>query len=303
MKNNVKNIIPFIAALAALIIALPLRVYQYFTQIEPGTGFYINKNNPSVFILYALVFLAAGFSLVYAALKKKDCTPTPISSKSLPFALVSFVSAAGIAADSVKCMSAYFDMFSAEITSGQTVKQYISMQGGNILLIQALLGICAAVYFLLSGVLVGLGNASSSKLKVPALMPVLWSIFRLLYRFKRTISFTNVSDLFLELFMIAFSMMFFFACAQVNSKIDHVNDEKSVVRSEFWKVSGYGIPAFIFASVCFIPRFAVTLAGKSDVLPSMYTPCPADLAILIFSAYTTITALKARTPVSDNSGE
>lgn len=303
MKKNIRSAFPFLIAAAAVVIVSPLRVLEYFKYIEPETGFYTDKSSPVIWIVYALLILAGGYSLFYFIVNRKKVIPTPISYKSLPFAAVSVVTALGVGADSVVQLTNYFNLFSVQLTAGQSIKQYISMQGGSILLILSVTGFLSAVYFLVSGIAVGLGNLSTSKLRLPALFPVIWCIFRLLYRFKRTISFTNVSDLLLELFLIAFSMMFFFACAQVNSKIDSVNDEKSIVRNEFWKVSGYGIPTFILAAVCFIPRLIVTVAGKGGLLPSFYPVSFADLAVLLFSAYTTVSAMKADSGPEEGSGD
>ena len=108
----------------------------------------------------------------------------------------------------------------------------------------------------------------------------------------------NVSDLFLELFLIVFSLLFLFSLAQVNSKID-TYDEDSSMKSVFWTIFGYGIPAAVLALTVFLPRFIVIITGKSELLNPMYTAHASDLAFAVYAVYTCISALKAESKVTE----
>lgn len=291
MKNKaeITKIIPLFAALAALIVAVPVRIYQCRTIIDAATGFY-NEINLSVIIFYVVVGLGALTGLVVPYLKHNSLEPVQISVKSTGFTVASLIMAILLVVDSASQLLDYFSLF--ETVPSYNLKAYISAQGGNLLLMQAIFGAVAAVYFFVNGVTVGIGNAESSKYKVLALMPVVWCIFRLLYRFKRTISFVNVSDLLLELFLIVFSMMFFFACAQINSKID-INDKGgSFMKSVYWKIYGYGIPASLFALICFMPRFILTITGHSDNVNIHYPVNYSDLGFAVFAIYTCISSVR-----------
>lgn len=291
-NNQIKGSIPLFAGIAALIIAVPLRIYQYINIINPETGFYDEKN-ASVFILYAILTVAVVLGIFIPFSRKNTMKMVPVSTKSIGFTVVSLIFAVALIVDSASQLMDYFDLFSsgAAMTT-DSLKDYISAQGGTILLLQAVFGGLSAVYFFVTGVTVGLGNSDSSKFKILALMPVVWSIFRLLYRFKRTISFINVSDLFLELFLVVFSLLFLFSLAQVNSKID-TYDEDSSMKSVYWTIFGYGIPAAVLALTVFLPRFLIAVAGKSELLNPMYGIHASDFAFAVYAVYTCISALKA----------
>lgn len=291
-KKEITKIIPLFAALFALLVAVPLRIYQCRTLIDASTGFY-NEINISVYILYIVIGLGGLIGLIVPFLKHNTLKATPISVKSVGFTVVSLLFAVLLIVDSASQLLDYFDLYSTGIIYNTTIKEYIASQGGSLLLMQAIFGALAAVYFFVNGVTVGLGNADTSKFRFISLLPVLWCIFKLLYRFKRTISFVNVSDLLFELFFIVFSMMFFFAAAQINSKID-INDKGSdFMKSVYWKIFGYGIPAALFALICFLPRFILLITGHSDNINVHYPVNYSDFGFAVFAVYTCITALKA----------
>lgn len=294
IKFNFKEMIPLIIALAVLVIAVPVRVAQYLTIIDAKTGFF-NEINFSVVLLYVVLGAGLVLGLVIPFFRHKTLKPAPLATKSVGFTVVSLIMAITLIIDSAIQLMNYFDMFTAATGYiGKTVSEYVAMQGGTILMLQAITGALSAVYFFVSGVTIGLGNSDSSKYKVFALLPTVWCIFRLLYRFKRTISFVNVSDLLLELFCIVFSMMFLFALAQVNSKIDIKEKGDDLMQSVYWKIFGYGIPAAVFALVCFLPRFILLVTGNSDHINSQYNVNVSDFGFAVFTIYTCISALKAK---------
>lgn len=294
-KKDLVYKLPLFTALAAMVVAVLLRVYQYFKVLDPETGFY-NKIDFSVYLLYFVLGAAMVLSLVIFAVNKKKIVPVASVKKAPAFLVLSILLAVTVIVDSAGQLLSYLDLYEeARSAAVSSVSDYVKAQGGSLLLLQALFGAISAIYFFISGLSSTIGNADGSRLKIIALSPVVWTIFRLLYRFKRTISFINVSDLFLELFEIAFLLLFFLIYAQVVSKID-----APVV---FWKLFAYGIPAAIFAVVCFLPRFIVTITGNSSLLSPHHGIAYSDFAVALFIAYNLITRVKAQLGSPDNSEE
>lgn len=303
MKNltDPKKEMPLWVALAIILIAVPLRVVQYMHLIDASTGFY-NTIDATIIILYGILGAGIIYPLIASYIKHNTIQPLQLCEKSVIFTVISIIFAITLVIDSVVQIGNFLEMFgTSAFSSAVEIKQYISQQGGMLLLLQAILGGLCGIYFTISGVIVGLGNADSSKLKILALLPTIWCIFRLLYRFKRTISFVNVSDLLIELFFIVFSMMFFFAVAQVNSKID-VNGsgkESDFLKSTYWKIFGYGIPAIILATVCFLPRFILLISGNSDHINTHYPVNASDFGFILFAVYTCISGYKSKNADED----
>lgn len=292
MKNKTDIIykLPLFVSLLALLTAVPLRVYQYFKVLEPETGFY-SSNDISVYVMYILLGAAMLLSVLIPLINKKKLITVTSVKKSPVFLAFSLILAVTIIIDSAGQLMGYFDLYDAASAAGGTVTEYVKNQGGTFLLLQAVSGAVAAVYFFVSGLSVSLGNSDGSRLKILGLTPVLWYIFKLLYRFKRTISFTNVSDLMLELFAIVFLMMFFFALAQTVAKID--------AQTVFWKIFAYGVPAAMFALMCFLPRFIVMIIGKSELLNTHYGVSYSDLGVAAYIIYNLLSRMKARTADSE----
>ncbi len=292
-KNNcLLYQIPLFTTLAALFIAVPLRVYQYLKLINPETGFY-DKIDFSVFVVYAVLAAAMIICIAFTYIKHKSVYPVTITESSKNpyiYLAVSLIMAVGIAVDSFSVLSDYLSLYDGGAGNYVSASEYVSSQGGAIMLVQAIFGMISAVYFIIAG-LTSINKSTAPKFKILAIAPVIWCIFRLLFRFKRTISFVNVSDLLLEMFAIVFTMVFFLALAQVNSKID--------AKSVFWKLFAYGFPAVMFSLVCFLPRVILLVTGNADKLNSLYLPGFADLTFAVYTVYVCISAAKAKAPETE----
>ena len=134
-----------------------------------------------------------------------------------------------------------------------------------VLCAQSLFAVFAAIYFVVFGISMLSGATNASEYKIISVAPTVWFMFRLICRFTTTISFIEVSDLLLEMFMLAFMLIFFTAFAQLNSKIESEGLD--------WRIVAFGLPAAVLALVCFVPRFIMVISGKSDVL---YTGSPVE---------------------------
>lgn len=284
--NSTLVTIPFIASLAALLVAVPIRVYQYLKLINPTTGFF-DETDFSIFVLYAILALAMLICIVISYINHKSLQPVAIGKSSKVFLAVSLLMALGTAIDCVSLIAEFSDLADkAPINiSREFLFEYISSQGGTLTLIEAVFAGISAFYFVLSGLLSVNNNDSKPRFKILALSPVVWCVFRLLYRFKRTIAFINVSDLFIELFSIVMAMVFFLALAQIRSKID--------ADSIFWKIYAYGLPAAVLALVCFVPRLILVVTGNSDMINPLHSLRISDLTFAVYAIYICVSATKA----------
>ena len=287
MKNfSVKNgfgIGAIILAVAA-IIALPLRTIQFFTVLEGGTGFF-NESNFSVYLLY-FILAAAGIAFLVLGIAKRKKTSYFNEAKKQPvFGIFSLVASAGAFSDGIMCAFKVMENYTPFIDY-----DYLGNPSANtekiLFCIEAVLAVLTAIFFLAVAVSALTGKTNGSEHKLISLAPVLWCVIRMVFRFTRTISYLKVSDLTFELIMLVFATMFFMAFAQVNSQVGGKNCE--------WKLAGYGLTAVLFALVCFVPRFIVTIVGMSDLLYS-YSPAEfCDLAIALFIIATVFTKLTDR---------
>ena len=284
--------IPFFAVLAAILIAVPLRVYQYAKLINPSTGFFDEKDF-SVIVVYGILAVAMIICIVLPYLSHKSIPTVTVGKNSKVFLAVSLIMAAGAVISGVDLITDFIDLISnaPRYLDRDGLSAYISAQGGTLLIAEGFFAALSGFHFLISG-LSALNENTVSKFKILALSPVVWCVFRLLYRFKRTIAFTNVSDLFIELFAIVFAMVFFLAFAQIRSKID--------AEDIFWKIYAYGLPAAMFALVCFIPKLILLVTGKSELINPLHPVCISDLTFAVYAIYVCISSSKAESNTNKN---
>lgn len=281
-----------IFAVAALI-ALPLRTVQLFTVIEnDGSGFY-TANDWSVYALGIVLAASTIAFLVLALIKRKkldydrEVKPRPV------FGIFSLIAAAGTFFDGISCASKFSANFNPiiEVTfDGVPVWNTEKLVFGG----EAIFAILTAIFFLAVGLSTLTGKTNGSEHKLISLSPVLWCIVKLVFRFSRTISYLKVSDLAFELIMLVFMVMFFMAFAQVNSQIGDKNSK--------WKLAGYGLPAALFALICFVPRLIATFAGRTELIYqySSLDICDLTTALFIISAVFTRITDKAEIPEETN---
>lgn len=272
------GIAAIVFAVAALI-ALPLRTIQYFTIIENDhTGFY-TESNWSVYVLGFILAVAVIALLVLGFINKKNLS-YDLEVKSRPlFGLCSFISAAGIFSDGIIC-----------ILNAGSLDDMLDFEGklinpdGLLMFGEAFLSVFAAIFFLALGISTLIGKTNGSEHKLISLAPVIWCLIRMIFRFSRTISYLRVSELTFELLMLVFTAMFLMAFAQVNSQISNKNNE--------WKLIGYGLPAALFALICFVPRLIVWVSGQRELLYE-YASIPniCELTTALFIIATVFTRL------------
>lgn len=269
-NRNTGFLISTIAFCLVAVTSLPLRTYQFFTNIEAGTGFWLNASDMFIFILYGI--LAAGIIISMAAslVYKKELGFDRTPAKRPVQGIIALLAAVSILYETALNLNIIINELPSAAADASRVSLYV-------LCGQVLFGVFAAIYFVVFGISMLSGSTNASEYKVISVAPPVWFMLRLVYRFTTKISFIKVSDLLLELFMLAFMLMFYTAFAQLNSKIESKGLD--------WKLVGYGLPAAALALICFVPRFIMMISGNGNMLysgsPIEY--CDLGVALLAMS--------------------
>lgn len=276
-KNRSKSIkvqASFIIFALGVLAALPLRMYQMMNIIEPETGFY-STIDPSVPLLYAVLGGASILFLLLTFMCGKIVQSQGIQGKKISLSIVSLLFSAALIWDAVlrvgDLSNAYFEY--TDLTD-ITVQKYIVENGLIPISLQTLFAVLAGVYFLVFAFTPIIKKVNYEGHKLLALSPLLWTMFRIIFRFMRKISFTMVSELLFELIMLSSMMLFFMTFARVSSRI---NDSLSVGR-----IYGFGLLAALFALVCSVPRIALLAMGRSDMLVAQSPVEWVDFAVALF---------------------
>ncbi len=249
---------------AGTVIALALRFYQYFGGlVDFETGFFTEESFTTP-LLYGVLGVTAVAVFVICLLAGKAPQDKFPRKKNVALAALSGAFALSLAYCAVSKIGQYNNMAAAYnpyFHDGQTKLSYLMKSGAMPTLLEGAFAFLSIVFFVLL-VLRFLGkNVKLTKFRFFSLCPFFWATFRMIQRFTKTISFMNVSKLFLELFMIAFIMMFFMYLAQLTSQVNN--------RGIAYKVVAYGIIAGMLAAVVSVPEIAVQFTGSYNELALM----------------------------------
>lgn len=270
----------------AAAIALPLRTVQFFTVLEDGTGFY-SEINFGVYLLFSVFVAAVALMLILGLSKRKKLNYARDGFRSQGCGILSYVAAVGAVLDALSSFNLAAGL-GINLGLSTAVFDEIPPAQSTVLGLEGVFAVISAIFFLVVGSALFSGKSTEKSCRYLALSPVFWSIFRMIFRFTRTISYTRVSDLLFEMVMLIFFIAFFFAFAQVNSKINAKYME--------WKVAAYGLCAALTALICFVPRFIVIISGNTEHLYSMSTAEYCDIAVALFAVGTVFTRIGEKTP-------
>ena len=236
----------------AAIVGIVIRGIQTVKFIDQKTGFYTGGEALTA-VLY-IVLAAAILAFCIIGFLSSDNKKIQIGETTDKFAAIAArLFAVSLLGDFYFCISAGI------YNTGNVGVGYTDiMKSGFLpLMIQSASALLAAVYFFIVGSDFAKGTAKAYKRKILATTPVLWAGSRLIYRFLRQISFIEISDLFFELVMIAFMIMFFMAFAQTSS---------GVYKDAFkWRIPAFGLSAALIAAVISVPRMIVAVFAREFV--------------------------------------
>ncbi len=284
---------PLILIMAiAVLFAVPVRMFQFTSCLEASTGFWLAKDF-TVYILYILCAAVVVLSFFISLFSGIMPNPEFEDEKDIPLGLLSAVFAITLAVDGVLQISKFLELYDAYSADGtMTLPRYILTSGTFAVGLQIIGGLFSAFYIAFVAYSYFLGNGTFRKHKVLAVCPTVYAMARLAYHFIDPISYKNVSQLFLQIIMLIFMILFTFSFARIASG---VNPEKSM-----WLLWFSGISGAFMAYVVALAPVILTVTGKGYTLPTNYPVHYCDLAFALFATAFLFTVMP-RT-VSDKAG-
>lgn len=286
-------------AYGSVLLLSVLRCFQMVKFIDSTTGFFIGGAWLKVLLysLFAIVCLA--FIII-----------SYFSSQSAKVEVLPFKNSVAGALGIVFSLALVYDFFaslgeSAALLSGLSAGAFynskdafkVLMASGTLpYAMQGFFAVFSAIYIVIVSKDFFKGSNSAYKHKILALAPICWSAFKIITRFVKQISYIKVSDLFLELIMLAFMILFFVTLSQVLSGV-YSDDTR-------WRIPALGFSSAVIALSLNIPRLILTLFGGNFV-NAEYPFSPADALFGLFAFAVSLIAIKSATsdkqPI-DNTG-
>lgn len=286
IKNSVQSIsadISVVLMCVGILVSCPLRIFQMLRNIDPATGFYIDYDNIMIIILYAVLALAAVLILVLSFLSARIPASIAPKGRQIPLGVTSLAFA----------LTLFYDALSRYFVGTQETATIIQNTGSASLVhhFRSLTAVLAGLYFLIFFISYLAGNEFYKKVKILSLMPLFWSLARILERITVVISIVRVSELLFEICALVFLMMFFMSFARV---VSDVNSKGSM-----WSVIACGSVAVMFIMTYAVPRLMLVVTGNSESLVTGFPLNWADLGGVLFVLTFVVTSLRKGYSVED----
>ena len=283
-KLSLRMLMPVMYASTVLLVIL--RTFQLTRYIDSETGFLTGGEFLNVIFLLIIAVAVVFFTVV-----------SFLSSESKNVELVAVKDKACFVAALVFGISLIYDSFSSFKNSVVIVDDlYIDAFGSNADLfkqlmssgvlpyaLQSVFALASAIYLFILAKSFSKGSKAAYNHKYIALAPVAWAAFKIITRFVKQISYIRVSDLFLELIMLALMILFFVALAQVASGI--YSDASR------WRVTALGLGGALLSLSINIPRLILAVFVPSFV-NSEYPFNLADAVFGFFAICVSMAAIK-----------
>lgn len=247
----------WIVLAAAVIIALPVRLYQVFSLAEGSTGFYRDGNRTTVIVLaiLALGVLLSGAMNYF----DKNGRTAGHTVHSVPAAVFGIFTGLGLATQSVVSLA---------------------MDGGPyriMYMILSLFGILAGIVLVITAYDFATGQDHFESHPLPALVPPLWGCACLVTLFVSYVSVVNTADNIFNIFTVIFLLLFFFSQAKLLARIDEEKSGRLIYV--------FGLPAALLSLVTGVTGSAVMFSGvqRGGFFPTGLHPVVLIMAFYILS--------------------
>ncbi len=257
---------------AAVLAALPTRVYQLLALVDASNGFF-KESDVTVPVLYAVLVVFGLLFLVLSFISKEVPSPKLPAGKNLLLGIASFVITGGMGWDIFRTLGEIIPVNQGNAAIFMSLlKTNLAQKGGTFTILEMIFAFFAIIYFIVFGISHLNGKASYKEFKLLALSPLCWSMTVLISKLMNPISFIKVSELLFEIFMFVFVMLFFITFARISSGV--------FTEDSMWGIYGYGLVASLLAAIVTIPRIVIALVGLDAVEGHSFDF--SHLAILVF---------------------
>jgi len=243
----------------ALLIALPVRIYQYLHLIDGTNGFYNSWVHPTVFGLYGLCVLVIVLLICLSLKGRKKALYAMPTGKHVGVGIASLAFALSFLSESAFNAYRVYQISTGTIPVQQLV---IGDNAGKPTLaftaVQVVFGLLSAAFFTVFGISFLSGKEQYKKVSLLCAAPTLWAVGRLMNGFAQTISYRYVSELLFELFMVVFFAMFAVAFAKMCAGVLKARIQM--------RLFAYGALSAFFALLAAVPRYVMLLMGRQDLL-------------------------------------
>ncbi len=286
-KDNIRlaGILPVM--FGSVLILIVLRCLQLARFIDSSTGFLTGGEvlNVAFYVILAAVCI---YFILLSFLSKEGRSVELVAFADKNAGIACAVFAASLLYDFADSfmdgLVIYADIPVKAFKSGGEFIKTLMATGALPYMLQALFALLSAVYIIVLAKSFIKGSGDAHNRKLLAIAPIAWASFKLITRFIKQISYIKVSDLFLELIMISFMIMFFIALSQVMSGV-YSDDSR-------WRITALGFSSALLSLTVSVPRLVFTVFAN-ELVNKEYPFSFDDAMFGVFALFVALAAVKS----------
>ncbi len=237
----------WLVSLIALVIALPVRIYQQLMLVDETTGFFTDHNVTAV-VISVLLAIGAVYPAIACRLDREAAVDTGFY-RDIPTGILTLITAVMLVVDSLRKLM--------EVTSGEEEALAAGMAAVAphplLYSLLAILGFAAAVILFIAGISWIWGVQLLRSAPVATLLPPLWCCMGLIVLFVKFTEVINTTENVYQMFSVIFLLLFLSAQSKLLVGIDGERNTRLVF--------AWGLPAVLVGLVTSVPNLVVPMLG------------------------------------------
>ncbi len=259
--------------IGALIVALPVRVYQMLFLVNSTTGFFTDQNVIAIFL--AIIMVVVSSIIMFMCFYDKNAPKQFKFIKNIPAAIAAALGGSSMIAHSV---------YSLLIDNGQLGRSLsenaadtaVMLESGQAYLnvIMAFVGLVSGIIILLGAFGFVIGKDVFRFIPVVAIFPPLWFCVNLIMLFTNYTNVTHMTENIMDMFSMIFITLFLLSQGKMFAKVNMVQSGK--------RIYAFGLPAILYGFVSALPSFILQACDMSHTSSLKMT---LNLAIFLLAVY------------------
>ena len=233
--------------IGALVVALPVRIYQMLFLVDPETGFFTDQNIVAICLAVFMVIVSA--IIMFMCFYDKNAPKRFEPIKNIPAMIAAAASGIGIIVHSISAL--LIDNRAHSSLSQDAANAVNALEGGQAYLnvIMAFVGVAAGIVILIAAFNFATGKNVFRSIPVVAIIPPLWFCINLITLFTNYTNVTYMTENMMDMFSMILVTFFLLSQGKMFARVNPVKSGK--------RIYAFGLPTILYGFVSALPSFVL----------------------------------------------
>ena len=239
--------------IGALVVALPVRIYQMLFLVDPATGFFTDQNIVAICLAIFMIIVSAVIMFMCFYDKNAPKRFEPI--KNIPAMIAAAASGIGIIVHSISAL--LIDNGAHSSLSQDAANAVNALEGGQAYLnvIMAFVGVAAGIVILIAAFNFATGKNVFRSIPVVAIIPPLWFCINLITLFTNYTNVTYMTENMMDMFSMILVTFFLLSQGKMFARVNPVKSGK--------RIYAFGLPTILYCQALFCKRWICPIPALS----------------------------------------